>query len=204
MNCPEKPTIDLLLDGELSPDGAAATRSHLETCADCRAYHDEGAELLAALKPANPGVTIEEARFWRAFDAELALRVARGETPFWRRSFVIPFPVAAAAGALVMVLMVLAVQDRVQMGHLTVRASHLETALKEIQARSFFAVALPPQDSADVGGGAMLGAMALPTATPVMFAQPAMVRSAARPIATPQPQIRFIDSEDGVQPGDLY
>lgn len=200
MNCPEKPTIDLLLDGELSPDGATATRSHLETCADCRAYHDEGAELLAMFRSQNPNVTIEEARFWRAFDAELALRVARGETPFWRRSFVIPFPVAAAASALVLVLMVLAIQDRMQMGHLTVRATHLEAALKDLESRSFFAVALPPQDATDVAGG---GAMAMPTATPLMYAQPVMMRSAARPMATPQPQIRFIDSTV-VQPGDLY
>ena len=103
-----------------------------------------------------------------------------------------------------LVLVVLAVQDRVQMGHLAVRASHLETALKDIQARSFFAVALP-SDAAPAGGGetAMLGMLATPVSTPLMYA-PAMLRSVARPIGSPAPQIRFIDSEVGAQPGDLY
>jgi hypothetical protein len=197
-DCEHRESIGLLVDGELSDDAANAVRGHLVECAECARYHLDLADLIEQLKPQTPpGLTVEEARFWRRFEADLALRVARGVTPFWKRPIVIPFPVAVTSFVFLITITAVALHTRDQVSQMHRQTARLQTALKDLQERSFFANASAPAPAFDRDAVAKVS-------DPVAAATPQPVMRAARPLPTPENlKIRFIDSEVA-QPGDLY
>lgn len=200
-DCEHRESVGLLVDGELSDDAANAVKGHLNECADCARYHLDLADLIEQLKPQTPpGLTVEEARFWRRFEADLALRVARGVTPFWKRPIVIPFPIAVTSFAFIITITAIALHTRDQVSQMHRETARLQTALKDLQERSFFATASTPAAPAfDRDAVAKVS-----VSDPVAAATPQPMMRAARPLPTPENlKIRFIDSEVA-QPGDLY
>lgn len=205
MPCPEyRDSIALLVDGELSQDAATGVRGHLAGCSGCGEHVRELESLIAQLTPAaSAGMTVEESRFWRRFDADLALRVARGETPFWRQSFAIPFPIAAAGLATVVALSVVTVRVQARAERLAERSAQLEASLRTLQEDTLF-------------GGAAVAAAPLErrpneivpyprAAAPLqMQQQPRNPNDARTKSASSDLQIRFVDSNGVLEPGDLY
>ena len=200
MACSEyQDSIALLVDGELSQDAATGVRGHLAGCGGCAAHVRELEALIVQLTPAaSSGTTIEESRFWRRFDADLAVRVARGETPFWRQSIALPFPLAAAGVTIVLILGVATVRVQARAERLAERGAKLEASLKALQEDSLF------------GGSAVAAALterrfpAQEAAGPVQLQRAPLQE--ARPRSNPKSdmQIRFIDSDGVLEPGDLY
>ena len=194
-------SIALLVDGELSPDAATGVRGHLAGCSGCAAHVRELESLISQLTPDAPaGMTVEESRFWRRFDADLAVRVARGETPFWKQSISLPFPFAAAGLATLLLLGVATVRVHARAERLAERGAQLEASLKVLQEDSLFgasAVAAGPSERRFPAQEASAQVRLAPSAAP-------MPEARSRSNSKSDMQIRFIDSEGVLQPGDLY
>jgi hypothetical protein len=246
VGCPEhRDSITLYIDGELSDDAAVQVETHLRGCLGCRATVDELIGLAAMLEPKPGAVTVgDETRFWRRFDADLALRIARGETPWWKRGITITLPVPAMGAIVVVVIAAggLAGHWHRRAATLEFRTAQLQTYLRETRDAALFPAstaklpaelreALGMQDlpvrtaSADspamvaLAAGERVKAPAAAATTPFVqesaAASAAVAMRAARPMpvrslspakrdAPVRTQIRFIDSEGVLQPGDLY
>jgi anti-sigma factor RsiW len=123
----------LLADGELTEDAAREVRSHVSGCDHCAATLLELEKLQEMLTPAaaattNP--TMAESRFWRSFEADLALRVTRNATPFWKRAIVLPVPAAVTMGVAVFALGAMVLQLRGEVNRLAHHTSKLEASIK--------------------------------------------------------------------------
>lgn len=138
MSCSRhRDSVVLLADGELTEDAAREVRSHVAGCETCRATLSELERLREMLTPGdspptNP--TMAEARFWRSFEADLALRVTRNATPFWRRAIVLPVPAAVTMGVAVFALGAMVLQLRNEVNRLARHTSKLEAAIKSEEA----------------------------------------------------------------------
>lgn len=215
MPCPEyRDSIALLVDGELSQDAATGVRGHVAGCNGCSSHVQELEALIAQLTPAPPaGMTVEESRFWRRFDADLAVRVARGETPFWRQSFALPFPIAAAGLATVVALSVVTYRVQARAERLAERSAQLEASLRTLQEDTLFgasavaAAAAAPFErrlgaqEAAVTSGRVNEVVPYPRAAtaPLQLRSPnvSTVPDARAKSASSDLQIRFVDSNDG-------
>ena len=195
-SCPDyRDSIELYVDGELSADAASALTAHLVECPSCAARVAELSELVSLLKPAQGG-SPDESRFWRRFEAELSLRVARGETPFWRRSIALSFPTAITALGLVFALALVAFSKHREATGLAQENAQLKAAVRELANARLF----PNQ---------MVVALASPTPLPtpelsgsvMKVFHPAMRAPVERKLA-PGMEIRLVD--DPGQARDMY
>lgn len=212
MSCPKyRDSIVLLVDGELSDDAAHGVRSHLMGCDDCRAVATELERMASFLKPTSAGITHDETRFWRRFDADLAVRVARGEIPFWKRSITIPLPAMAVLAVVVVSTGVVAGRAHRHASAMEFRAQQLQAVLREARESTIFpATVRVPKDLQD-----RLDETPVRT---VDVAQAGTMTAAAAPVSgnsrmlpmpkarntRPHNSIRFVDSDGVLQPGDLY
>lgn len=210
MSCPKyRDSIVLLVDGELSDDAAHGVHSHLMGCDDCRAVATELERMAQLLKPTSADITHDETRFWRRFDADLAVRVARGEIPFWKRSITVPLPAMAVLAVVVVSTGVVAGQAHRHASVMEFRALQLQAVLREARESTIFpATVRVPKDLQD-----RLDEMPVRT---VDVAQAGTLTAAAAPgnsriLPMPTPRntrphnsIRFVDSDGVLQPGDLY
>lgn len=132
MSCSRyRDTVVLFADGELTGDAASDVRVHVGGCASCRETLGELERLKEALTPKTSGnPTMAETRFWRSFEADLALRVHRESTPFWRRAIVLPVPAAVCMGLAVVALTVMVLDQRSELhsvrGEVRKMQAHLE------------------------------------------------------------------------------
>lgn len=141
MSCSRyRDTVVLYADGELTGDAAGDVRIHLAGCESCRATFGELERLKEALTPnTSENPTMAETRFWRAFEADLALRVHRESTPFWRRAIVLPVPAAVCMGLAVLALGAIVMNQRGEMDRLAKRTANLEAHLQAEQESVVFA-----------------------------------------------------------------
>lgn len=231
MSCPSyRDSIVLLVDGELSDDAASGVRAHLAGCEECRAIATELERLAALLRPGEGGSNVtpmDESRFWRRFDADLAVRMARGETPWWRRSIPLPVPAMGAVVAVVVVTGWIAGRQHRHAVEMEARAQHLQAVLRQVAESAVFPVAetrfedATPVRTADLGSGATapaaeIGARAAaasasaPVFAPrVIDAMPASFTSGGPAPSRAQPMkartsIHFVDSDGMLKPEDLY
>lgn len=209
-------SVVLLADGELTEDAAAGVRSHVAGCRSCRETLAELERLGALLAPAatsgaHASDTVAEARFWRSFEADLALRVNRRATPIWRRRVVLPVPAAVAAGVAIVALGAVILTQRHHNERLSRRNAHLEAAIKTVVEEGAFAFSpglietlqvAPSQREPAPARLVELWHVAEPAAaaTPAPRGTARLVPArAAEPPATPRlppgMQIRFVDSE---------
>lgn len=226
MICREyRDSIALLVDGELSADAADGVRAHVGGCPGCHEYHASMESLVERLRPQDAPASIDESRFWRGFEADLGLRVARGgrpRRPVWRRSVVLPFPLAAAGALGLAALCLLTVQTRRRAIELHERGLHLEAELKAIQENSIFggrseeslARAVPqpstpavvpfrPARPSPAGMGELPAGSVQPASATLGAAAGAGAGVRGWPADDARFQIRYIDS-GVVQPGDHY
>src|SRR5215471_13047747 len=89
MSCNLIENLSLLMDGALSNKEAAATRSHIATCSECRKALEDFALLREALQDydAAPGDVAQR----RALNSILSA----DRSPLWRRSISVPAPLVA-------------------------------------------------------------------------------------------------------------
>ena len=142
MSCSRhRDSVVLLADGELTEDAAREVRSHVDGCETCRATLGELESLRELLTPAatttNP--TMAENRFWRSFEADLALRVTRDATPFWRRAIVLPVPAAVTMGVAVCLLGAMVLQLHGEVSRLARHTASLEAKVIGEEADVVFA-----------------------------------------------------------------
>ncbi|HVO30619.1 MAG TPA: anti-sigma factor [bacterium] len=220
MSCPShRDSIVLLVDGELSEDASAGVRTHLAGCEECRAFSGELERLKARLTPADGAVTaMDEARFWRKFEADLAVRVARGETPWWRRAVTIPVPAMGALVAVVVVTGGIAGHAHRQARELEARTARLTALLHDAAESHVVPVSVAraqaaaaeeaPVRTVDLGGvpeGAMSAAAAPASAAArALPASTIRVRPARAFKRENANNIRFVDSDGVLQAADLY
>ena len=228
--CQHRDSVVLLADGELTEDAANEVRTHVGGCETCSATLDGLKRLEAFFAPqagrSSPvDASMAETRFWRMFDADLALRVNRRRAPFWRRAIVLPVPAAAALGACVIALGAMVMHQREEATRLSARNARLEASLRTVLDESVYAFSprlveslaaleadradraveergAPPATAELASGG---GAAALRSATrplPDVRFYKAPVFQASRRIE-PGTQIRFVDSELSA-PADFY
>jgi anti-sigma factor RsiW len=122
MNCQDiKEELVAYLDDELDPDTRAEIEAHLESCAACRAEREAYTATLQAVgKLAAPGLTPDfKRRFFRDFDD------AQRRPPWILRPLTLA-GAGLAAGALVLVLLLVPGQPARQAKVDAVIASHLE------------------------------------------------------------------------------
>ncbi len=204
MICPEyRDSIGLLVDGELSDDAALGVRAHLAVCSSCRDEYESLEALVSdlALKERD-GLGIEESRFWRRFEHDLALRATRGETPFWSHSIALPFPLAILGLGTFVAITFFALSNYQEMREMQVRHRVLEASFKELQEESLF----PKNDEGFVAGIEAISTPVERLVVPAPAGGGDMHRKASmRATGAPQEMnIRFIDSDGVIQPGDLY
>ena len=142
MSCSRhRDSVVLLADGELTEDAAREVRSHVSGCDHCAATLLELEKLQEILTPAAPATTnptMAEARFWRSFEADLALRVTRNATPFWKRAIVLPVPAAVTMGVAVFALGAMVLQLRGEVNRLAHHTNKLEASIKTQQGDVVF------------------------------------------------------------------
>ncbi len=97
MECSFTQEISQLIDRELSPEDAAATLIHLDTCERCQQAHDDFLRLQRGLRshysPYHP------------FAKQRLLTKAVSPTqPFWKRRIAVPFPLVATTLVAIIVL----------------------------------------------------------------------------------------------------
>ena len=209
-------SVVLLVDGELSDDAANGVQSHLMGCDDCRAFAREIERLAALLTPSIASTpTNEETRFWRKFDADLAVRVARGEIPWWKRSIAIPVPAIGALALVVIATGAIAGTARRQAQQMESRARQLSAVLREARESTVFpATVRVPKDlqldetpvrTVEFAASGMAAAAA-PVLAPARTLPASAINSfppGQHPV-TPRSSIRFVDSDGVLAPADLY
>jgi hypothetical protein len=134
-------SVVLFADGELTGDAAGDVRLHVAGCEACAATLGELEKLSKLLTPADAGQdpTMAETRFWRSFEADLALRVHAQATPFWRRAIVLPVPAAVCMGVAVVALGGMVLQQRGQVAQVRGELRQLEAKIETEQADVVFA-----------------------------------------------------------------
>lgn len=142
MSCRQyRDSVVLLSDGELTEDAAREVRSHVDACEHCAAVLAELEHLRTLLTPATAEKpSLAETRFWRSFEADLALRINRVATPLWRRAIVLPVPAAVAMSVVVVSLGVMVVHERKVNARLTSKNAHLQAAIESVENEVVFAV----------------------------------------------------------------
>ena len=167
MSCPQyRDSIVLLADGELSEDAGHDVRAHLMGCDRCRAVHGELEKLARLLTPQTAEPSVEESRFWRRFDADLALRVTAASVPFWRRRITLPVPAALALGAAFAVIMVVALQERDRVHKLSARTAKLESDLRAVADEMVFPTARIASSIADLENDPKRASLLTPPVNP--------------------------------------
>lgn len=209
MICREyRDSIGLLVDGELSEDAALGVRAHLAVCSGCREEFEVQESLVASLSLEHKdGLAIEESRFWRRFEHDLALKAARGDTPFWSHSIALPFPLAILSFAVFVAISVVALQSYNEVQVLQVQHRALEASLKSLYEESLF-VKEPRMLAETISTPAERIVAPTPAASGNSLKM--TIRSVPestlndRNFATdPRTRIQFIDATDDVT-GDLY
>ncbi len=216
MSCPRyRDTVVLLVDGELSDDAAHGVKAHLMGCDGFRAFATELERLASQLRPEqSQGITHDEVRFWRKFEADLAVRVAHGETPWWKRTLVIPVPAMGALAIMLAGTGLMAGRSHYREQELEHRARQLSTVLRDMRENSVAAatVRLPSdvQDSVDAIDTVRTVDVAMSPLAPALSSERprrslnATSIKAFPPGRSSRPKIRFVDSDGVLQPGDLY
>ncbi len=218
--------IVLLSDGELSGDAAAEVRKHLDGCEGCRRRHEELDRLAAMLRPERSADAearvpdLAEARFWRRFEVDLARRIARAETPYWRLRLVVPVPVAAAVVFALALLSAGSVVSHRRAEALATRNGALEASIRAIAEESLFgfspeveraliALELPPSKT-DGAAPKWLPNPRFPARSglgPAAGIGAGDLVAGSRPLLGPSGSgprpIRFVDT-DGMVAADLY
>jgi hypothetical protein len=116
--CPNRQILSVYCDGELPSPWKEKMETHLTQCAECRNRVEQYRSFsFSAAGPEesayNSRMETAKKRVWQnlASAGEKGLRV-RSRESLWRRSIVIPLPLAAAAAALLAVVFTLAVVNR--------------------------------------------------------------------------------------------
>lgn len=208
MSCSRhRDSVVLLADGELTEDAAREVQSHVDGCETCRATLGELESLRELLTPAaatNP--TMAENRFWRSFEADLALRVTRNATPFWRRAIVLPVPAAVTMGVAVCLLGAMVLQLRGEVNRLARHTASLEAKVIGEEADVVFASPVSLDErlalmhANKTGRGApMKPLLPVPMPAPKVRAPHPQAFKFPAPHATPETMenLRFVDSSSG-------
>lgn len=208
MSCSRhRDSVVLLADGELTEDAARDVRSHVSGCAHCAATLAELEKLRELLTPAATGTTnptMAEARFWRSFEADLALRVTREATPFWRRAIVLPVPAAVTMGVAVFALGAMVLQLRGEVSRLARHTASLEAKVEGEESNVIFAT--PAQlnerlalvNASRVARSAPMKSIAMPAPAPMKAATNRDAFRLPAPHGTPDVpanmELRFVDT----------
>lgn len=209
MSCSgHRDSVVLLADGELTEDAARDVRSHISGCEHCAATLLELEKLQEFLTPtaaATTNPTMAETRFWRSFEADLALRVTRNATPFWRRAIVLPVPAAVTMGVAVLALGGMVMQLRGEVNRLARHTASLEAKVDGEEADVVFASS-PRLDErvaiVNANNPARSKAfkkLPMPRLAPMKAAVPQETFPFPAPNATPEmmENLRFVDSSSG-------
>ena len=204
-------SVVLFADGELTGDAAGDVRLHVAGCDPCAATLGELEKLRALLTPpadAGQDPTMAETRFWRSFEADLALRVHTQATPFWRRAIVLPVPAAVCMGVAAVALGAMVLQQRGQVAQVRGELRQLEARIETEQAQVVYASSERLDETvALMNARKTARATELKRLTPltgVPKAAPHEAFTIPAPYATPRVppgmELRFVDSS----PSDFY
>lgn len=194
-------SVVLFADGELTGDAASDVRLHVAGCEACAATLGELEKLATLLAPkANAGAdpTMAETRFWRSFEADLALRVHTQATPFWRRAIVLPVPAAVCMGVAVVALGAMVLQQRGQVAQVRGELRQLEAKIETEQASVVYASSQSLDETIALMNARKARAAEIQRVAPAKTSFPAetLFRLPA-PNGTPSdipPNIRFVDT----------
>jgi anti-sigma factor RsiW len=110
------PTTDLVayVLGDLAAPRQSRIADHLSACAECRRHAEEFRQLLAGLKASQP---LPPPVHWGHYRHELRERIAKRRSGCreWLR-FLRPLPIAFAAGAIAVALLIFVMQGGIQTG----------------------------------------------------------------------------------------
>lgn len=194
-------SVVLFADGELTGDAASDVRLHVAGCEACAATLGELEKLSKLLTPAETGQdpTMAETRFWRSFEADLALRVHRQETPFWRRAIVLPVPAAVCMGVAVVALGAMVLQQRGQVAQVRGELRQLEAKIETEQASVVYASSQRLDETIALMNARKARAAEIQRVAPAKASFPTAesVFRLPAPNATPSdipPNIRFVDT----------
>lgn len=206
MSCQRyRDSVVLFVDGELTGDAAGDVRLHVAGCEACAGTLAELEKLRVLLTPAtrpDQSPTMAETRFWRSFEADLALRVHTQATPIWRRAVVLPVPAAVCMGVAVLALGTMVVQQRSQVAQVRGELRHLEAKIETAQAEVIYNVSPRLKESVALMNAAKTArAVEIRLAPKPSFPADSTFRLPA-PNATSDvpPNIRFVDA----QSADFY
>lgn len=218
MSCSRyRDAVVLYADGELTGDASSDVKVHLAGCPSCRETLGELERLEEALTlqtSDDQQPTMAETRFWRSFEADLAMRVHRESTPFWRRAIVLPVPAAVCMGLAVIALGAVVMNQRAEMAFMRGENRQLQARIEAEQDQVVFALSdrgqapvvfkrnVDPQTLAELRQAAPMST-AKPVYVPAKdaFRLPAPSEFEAATVAHPAPrripagmEVRFVDT----------
>lgn len=117
--CPDRQILSLYIDGELPSPWKEKFETHLADCEDCRAGLARYGKVRLVLQADGADVPMDrQNRVWNKIGAGANLRAFpqrpkdTAEGRFWNRSVSLPFPAAAAAAAVFVLVGLFAIQGR--------------------------------------------------------------------------------------------